>query len=154
MSIDLKRIGRGVTSVAGGIAASVVLMAGQALAPGQEAEASPYWRCPAGWTFRVNSAGTGAQCHRQVSDEVAPIDCPNINFLGRDVGTFPHARRGRDKCVGTVTVAGVNNRTEHDPGPCPAGFEYRVDHTRNGDRCVKPGGIEHRAPSSRFESTP
>jgi hypothetical protein len=132
----------------------VLLGAGLAVLPAQTAEAGPYWRCPAGWTFRVNSAGTGAQCFRRTSNEVQPINCPNVTVFGQPVGTFAQARAGQDKCIGETRVAGVVNRTEHDPLPCPAGYRYRQDHVSTGDRCVKSGELQHRSPSAQFESTP
>lgn len=134
--------------------ACVLLSSGLTMLPAQTAEASPYWRCPTGWTYRVNSAGTGAQCWRRTSDDVKPINCPYVTFLGQSVGTFPQSRTARDKCVGGVTVAGVSNKTEHDPMPCPVGFQYRENHQRTADRCVKPGELQHRAPSAQFQSTP
>lgn len=145
---------RKVLCVLGTASAYVVLSSGLAVMPAQTAEASPYWRCPTGWTYRANSAGTGAQCRRRTSDDVKPIYCPNVTFLGQSIGTFPQSRTGRDKCVGGVTVAGVANKTEHDPGPCPIGYQYRENHQRTADRCVKPGELQHRAPSAQFQSTP
>jgi hypothetical protein len=145
---------RSLCAALGTASAGVLLSAGLAVLPVQTAEAGPYWRCPSGWTFRVNGAGNGAQCYRRTSDEVQPISCPNVNIFGQPVGTFAQARTGQDKCVGETRVAGVVNRTEHDPLPCPAGYLYRQDHVRTGDRCVKPGELQHRAPSAQFESSP
>lgn len=138
----------------GRASACVLLGAGLAVLPAETAEAGPYWRCPAGWSFQINAAGTGAQCFRRTSNDVQPINCPNVTVFGQPVDTFVQARTGQDKCIGETRVAGVVNRTEHDPLPCPAGYSYRQDHVSTGDRCVKSGELQHQAPSARFESTP
>ena len=145
---------RKVLCVLGTTSACVVLSTGLSVLPAQTADAAPYWRCPTGWTYRVNSAGTGAQCRRRTSDDVKPIYCPNVTVLNKSYGTFPQSRSGRDKCVGGMAVAGVSNTTEHDPGPCPVGYQYIENHQRTADRCVKRGELQHRAPSAQFQSTP
>jgi hypothetical protein len=94
------------------------------------------------------------QCYRTTADTVQAISCPNVTFMGQSIGTFPSARPARDKCVGTVTVAGVTNTTEHDPGNCPAGFAYRQNHQGNTDRCVQAGQTQHQAPNQQFQASP
>jgi hypothetical protein len=143
-------------SIAGTSLAALAVTGAAAVLPGQSAEAAPYWRCPAGWSFRVNSNGSGAHCHRKVPDDVAPISCPNIQTPVGSIGTFQQAKAGRDVCAGETKIGGITNRTEHPAGPCVLpGSSYRQDYQGNTDRCVKTNGqLEYRSPTAQFESTP
>jgi hypothetical protein len=152
--MDFNRVFRNVLGVAGATGLCAAVLAGGVLLPTQSAFAEPYWRCPSGWTFRVNAAGTGAQCRRRATDTVTPIICPNVTIITQTIGTVVSVRSGRDRCVGEVNVAGVINRTEHDPLPCQLGYDHVENREGNADRCVKRGVTEHQAPSARFESTP
>jgi len=120
--------------------------------PAQQIQAAPYFKCQSGYSFDVNNAGTGAHCKKNLAPKVKPISCPNVNFLGKRIGTFPKAKSGKDICRGQVTVAGVTQTTDHQPLACPTGYSYKKNHQGNKDRCVKPGGWVFKAPTVQFNS--
>ncbi len=115
------------------------------------AEAATYYKCPPGFTWELSSNQSAVRCKRTSNAVVKNISCPNIKIpnFNRRLGTVPSTRPGRDKCIGTFTVAGVRQTTEHDPRACPSGFSYRQNYRQQRDKCVKPGTTSIVAPTLR-----
>jgi hypothetical protein len=112
-----------------------------AMTPPPPVDADPWFKCEPGYTFRANGAGTAAHCRKWIGDKTKNLRCPSTNFMGRRIGTTLRVKSGRDKCRGTLRIAGITNYTEVDPldcGPQGAGtaYEYKMDHHGNADKCV------------------
>lgn len=116
------------------------------------ADAAPFFKCSSGYTFHLNSSRTGAHCRKKIPDNVKPINCPNVNLMGRRIGTFQQAKSGKDKCRGTVRIGGVSNSTEIDPANCNTGYAYKRNHQGRLDKCVKSGGWIYKAVTVQFNS--
>ncbi len=105
------------------------------------AGAETYYQCKQGFEWQLNSNRTAVRCYRASTATVKGISCPNVTvpLTKRQIGTFPVAKSGRDKCKGSFTVGGVTQSTVHNPLPCPSGFSYRQNYQGNRDKCVKQG---------------
>ena len=103
------------------------------------ADADPWFKCEPGYEFRARS--NAAHCRKWIGDKTKDLKCPSITFMGRRIGTRLRVKAGRDKCRGTLKIAGITNHTEVDPldcGPQGAGtaYKYKRDHHGNADKCV------------------
>jgi len=117
------------------------------------ARAETYFKCPPGYNWQLNSGKTAVHCKRTTAPQVNNIRCPQVTvpLVKRRIGTFPSAKPGRDKCRGTITVAGVTQTTEHNPLSCPSGYRYRQNYSGNRDKCVKNGTTSIVAPTLRIQ---
>ncbi len=110
-----------------------------AMTPPPPANADPWFKCEPGYTFRARP--NSAHCRKWIGDKTKNLRCPSTNFMGRRIGTSLRVKSGRDKCRGTLKIAGITNYTEVDPLDCgPQGaataYKYKRDHHGNADKCV------------------
>jgi len=112
------------------------------------AQSAPsFYKCDSGYTFKINNAKTGARCEKRIGAHIAGINCPKINVLGKEFGTFQQVKNGKDRCAGRG-VAGVE--ISHPPGKCLWGYSYKQNHQGKKDMCVKSGQLKIKAPTKKF----
>ncbi len=126
----------------------LIVMSSYSLFPAS-VRAATYFKCPPGFNWQLNGNNSAVRCMRRSNAQVRNIRCPNVTFFNKRIGTVPSARSGRDKCVGSLTVLGVKQTTEHNPLRCPSEFQYRQNYSGQRDRCVKPGTTSVVAPTLR-----
>jgi hypothetical protein len=134
---------------------AIVTVAGLAFTlQASQSLATPFFACETGYQLGLNNSSTAVHCKAYINPKVKPISCPNVNFLGKQIGTFQYFKSGKDICRGTVTIAGVTQTTDHQPLNCPSGYTYRKNYQGNQDKCVKPGRWVYKAPTRQINSLP
>lgn len=116
------------------------------------AQATPYWRCPNGFNFAVNNAGTGAHCAQAGNTVAEPIGCPRLKIGVQSFGALQVAKPDKDVCRATAVIGGFKQSSDGPPLPCKVGYDYEEDFQGQVDKCVKRPA--HNAPSVQFESSP
>lgn len=105
------------------------------------ADAQDWFKCREGYKMVVHRNGAKVACKRKIGDKTTNLRCPRTNFMGRRIGTSLRVTAGRDKCRGTLRIAGITSYTEVDPLDCgPQGtgtaYKYKMDHHGTADKCV------------------
>jgi hypothetical protein len=131
---------------------TAIFLAAGVVAIDHAVQATPYWRCPNGFTFAVNNAGTGAHCAESGNTAFGPINCPRLKIAGQTFGALQVAKSGKDVCRATAVVGGFRQSSDGPPLPCSPGYEYAEDYQGNVDKCTKTP--THNAPSVQFDSSP